>query len=361
MKKLIQFELLKIFSKRLTQAALITLLFVSFFLGFFTLKNMHAYDVTNREGSGRTAVEIDKYIAEKYEGILTDEKVQQVITGFVPKFDLNGLNARYIHYNAIQSAVFARFADTNGNWNGLSVSDVFGDEDIIIGYTYGWLETSRNMVSIFNILSLAVIIMTAPVFSGEYGSVDNIILTSKYGKTKCTMAKVIAGILSALLVTAVISAINFIFALVLYGSNGLNCSILFAPIEFIDGYSGYIPFNITLGTLLKYQFLLAFTSAISTTGITLVLSAVCKNQVTALITSAAIYFFPLIISVSETNPLFRYITLLPLYHVQFISLMSIEQMRGGMLYAVFAVPVALVFMGIGIVLSRRIFARHQIL
>ena len=361
MKKLIQFELYKTFSKRLTSAALITLLLLSFLFSFSSYRNMHAYDGVSNEGSGHTAVEIDKYIAKKYEGLLTDEKVQEMMTDFAPKFDLHGLNACYLYLNAIQSAVFARFTDENGDWNGLSVSDVFGDEDIKIGYTYGWLKTSQNMVPIFIILSLIIIIMTAPVFSGEYSGVDNIILTSKYGKTKCTMSKVIASIMASLIVTSVVSAINFILAFVMYGSNGLNCSILFAPREFIDGYTGYIPFNITLGTLLKYQFLLAFTSAISITGITLVLSAMCKNQVTALIASAAIYFLPFIIPVSETNPMFRYITLLPIYHVQFISLMSIEQMRGGMLYALFAVPVALVFIGIGIVLSRRIFAKHQVL
>ena len=53
-----------------------------------------------------------------------------------------------LYQNAMQSAAFARFSDMNGNWNGLSVSDVFGDEEIKIGYTDGWLSTSQNMVKI---------------------------------------------------------------------------------------------------------------------------------------------------------------------------------------------------------------------
>ena len=51
-------------------------------------------------------------------------------------------------------------------------------------YVDGWLSTSKNMVRFFIALALAVIIMLAPIFSGEYEGVDNIILTSKYGKTK---------------------------------------------------------------------------------------------------------------------------------------------------------------------------------
>jgi hypothetical protein len=257
----------------------------------------------------------------------------------------------------MQSALFRNFSDLDGNWNGLSVSEVFGNEEIKIGYTYGLLKTSENMVRIFIALSLVVVIMTAPVFSGEYGGVDNIILTSKYGKTKCVTAKIIGSILAALIVTAFVSVINLAYAFILYGNSGLDCSILFAPAGFVEGY---IPFNITCGTLLKYQILLAFTSTISITGITLVLSAICKNQVVALVASAAIYLFPVMLPVTETSSLFRIISLLPLYHAQFVSLMSVEQISGNVLYALMAVPVALVFIGIGVFISRRVFAKHQV-
>lgn len=49
-----------------------------------------------------------------------------------------------------------------------------------------------------------------------------------------------------------------------------------------------------------------------------------------------------------------------LYHVQAVSLLSVEQMNNGMLYAVWAIPTALVFLGIGAVISRRVFAKHQV-
>ena len=163
---------------------------------------------------------------------------------------------------------FSRFSDKEGNWNGLSVSDVFGNEEIKIGYVDGWLSTSRNMVRVFVALALAVIIMLAPIFSGEYEGVDNIILTSKYGKTKCATAKVVAGIITAILTTTLIAAFNLLLAFVfLWNRRGLDCSILFAPSDYVEAF---IPFNITCGTLLKYQILLAFTCTLSVTGITLV-------------------------------------------------------------------------------------------
>lgn len=134
MKKLIYFELRKIFSKRLSMVTLIGILLFSALLSFSTYQNKYAFDQNAGEGSGKAAVEIDKEIAAKYEGILTDEKMRQMMSDFAPTSDLHGLNAAYIYQNAMQSAAFSRFSDLNGNWNGLSVSDVFGNEEIKIGY-----------------------------------------------------------------------------------------------------------------------------------------------------------------------------------------------------------------------------------
>ena len=358
MKKLIYFELRKIFSKRLSMVTLIGILLFSALLSFSTYQNKYAFDQNAGEGSGKAAVEIDKEIAAKYEGILTDEKVQQMMSDFAPTSDLHGLSAIYVYQNAMQSAAFSRFSDKEGNWNGLSVSDVFGNEEIKIGYVDGWLSTSRNMVRVFVALALAVIIMLAPIFSGEYEGVDNIILTSKYGKTKCATAKVVAGIITAILTTTLIAAFNLLLAFVFYGTEGLDCSILFAPSDYVEAF---IPFNITCGTLLKYQILLAFTCTLSVTGITLFLSAISKNQIVALVAAMAIFLFPVLLPITEVNPLFRLVGLLPIYHVLAISLLSVEQMSNGMLYAIWAIPAALLFLGVGAGISRRVFAKHQVL
>lgn len=144
MKKLILFELRKVFSKRLALIALIGIILFSALLSFSTFQNKYAFDQNIGEGTGKTAVKIDKEIAAKYEGILTDEKVQQMMSDFAPTHDLHGLNAMYLYQNATQSAAFSRFSDKEGNWNGLSVSDVFGNEEIKIGYTL----TSRGQYSI---------------------------------------------------------------------------------------------------------------------------------------------------------------------------------------------------------------------
>ena len=338
MKKLIRLELRKIFSKRFTLLALAAGLLLSAFLAFSTYQNKYASVVAGKEGTGRTAVEIDKAIAARYSGTLTDEKVQQMISEIVPKSGENGLNAIYLYQNTIQSAVSARFSDIYGNWNGLRVSDVFGDENIKIGYVDGWLSTSQNMTRVLVIFSFFIIVMIAPVFCGEYNGVDNIILSSKYGRTKCAAAKVIAGIMAALITTAIVLAVNLLMGFVFYGSEGLDCSILFAQLTYIEGG---IPFNITCGTLLAYQALLAVTCGLG-------------------VASAAVYALPILFPVAEKSTLFRLVALLPIYHAQFVSLMSVEQVRGMLLYAIWAVPAALILIAAGGIFSRRIFAGHQV-
>lgn len=358
MKKLIEFEVKKIFSKRLSLIVLIGLLVYSALTALSTYNNKYAFDGKSSAGSGKAAVEIDKALGARYEGILTDEKVQQMMEDFALTYDLHGLNAAYIYQNAMQSAVFARFADKDGHWNGLSVSDVFGDEEIRIGYVDGWLSTSKNLVRVFMVLALAVIVITAPVFSGEYEGVDNLILTSKYGKDKGIAAKVAASVIAALLVTVLTAAFNLILAVALYGKSGWDCSILFASSDYVEGF---IPFNITCGTLIRYQVLLAFTCTLSVTGMTLLISAASKKQIVAFVASMALFLFPALLPLTETNPLFRYVGLLPFYHVQAISLLSVEQIGSGVLYGVWAVPAAAVFLVIGGAASSRIFIKHQVM
>ena len=79
----------------------------------------------------------------------------------------------------------------------------------------------------------------------------------------------------------------------------MHCSILFAPSDYVEAF---IPFNITCGTLLKYQILLAFTCTLSVTGITLFLSAISKNQIVALVAAMAIFLFPVLLPITEVNP-----------------------------------------------------------
>lgn len=358
MKDLTRFELRKLLERPIIWGGLLLVLLFSLFLSYSSYRNMYAFDpILHMEGSGKTAVEINKAAAARYEGILTDEKVQQMLSDLAPKTRPGGINAICLGINAVWSAAAPRFSTPEGSWNGTAVSDIYGDEIIKIGYVDGWLTTSSNIVRIFIVLSFVLILAVSPIFSGEYNGVDNLILTARYGRSKCAAAKIAASLITAAGVFLVIAGANLLFAFLLYGKEGLDCSILFAPLEFVEKF---IPFNITVGELLCYQILLGFANMISVTGIALALSALSKNQLAAFAVCAALYVLPILIPVSETSGFFRILALLPLFYVQFVSLMSIEQIGSGLLYAVWALPVSILFIVMGGFVSYKAFAKHQV-
>ena len=68
----------------------------------------------------------------------------------------------------------------------------------------------------------------------------------------------------------------------------------------------------------------------------------------------------LMLPISETSALYRIIVLMPLFYSQYISIMSVEQMHNGMLYAVWSIPVAIALVVIGSIISHKAFSKHQV-
>lgn len=331
-----------------------------------------------RQGNMFPEVEVYRYVTEQtfdaylYQLVESKQKfISQIMTSKSPvrsaeDVDEVALSFAEVKMLATGDARFKEKMDLDIQVSKLRVlkqsylSEHYDLEDRVLKYYPQTIKEYEERIAGYEndaALSLVIILLIAPVFSGEYGGVDNIILTSKYGKTKCATAKVLASLLSAVFITTLVVIFNLLIAVAIYGTEGLDCSILFAPIDFLEGY---IPFNITCGTVLKYQILLAFMSAISVTGIVLILSAVCKSQMIAFVISAAIHVIPIMLPISETSALYRIIVLMPLFYSQYISIMSVEQMHNGMLYAVWSIPVAIALVVIGSIISHKAFSKHQV-
>lgn len=128
-----------------------------------------------------------------------------------------------------------------------------------------------------------------------------------------------------------------------------------------DDEEGYIPFNITCGALVGYQVLLSFAGAVGTAAVALVLSAACRNPMAAMVASAAVCLAPALLPVPETGSLFRLLVLLPIYQMQFSSLMSVELLKAGVPYGMLALPVSAGLLAVGYGASGNIFARHEVM
>lgn len=97
MKTLLCFELRKILARRTALFSLAVLLLLSLALSLSTLQSMYAFDGQGREGSGLEAVKIDRELASRYGGVLTDESVSRMLENFRPQYDLHGMNAKYLY------------------------------------------------------------------------------------------------------------------------------------------------------------------------------------------------------------------------------------------------------------------------
>lgn len=359
MKRLIWFEGKKILGRRISAVGILVfvLLNIIFLRGF--ISDNHTFDAARNLGKdGPEAVRMEQEIAARYAGPLTDEKVQRMLKDFYPTQDYGGVNIAYIYQNAMQSAVHARFADNDGSWNEKTVRDVFGKEEIEVGYCAGWLEFSRTLTQIYFMTAILLVVLLAPVFAGEYGGKDQILFASKYGQTRCALAKVIAAFMITGVLTAAVTLISLAAALLLIGTDGLDSSILFAPMTYVE--TG-IPYNISCMTMLVYQTTLAFFAMAALTGMTLLVSALAANETAALAIAAIAFGCPLMLPIPEQSALYRLIVFFPVYDIQFVSVMSLAQIRAGLLYAVWALPAGAVLTVLGCAGANMIFSGREVI
>lgn len=364
MSNLIKFEIKKMVSQKIFLVGLALIVFYNIML--FRSESVPSMSVLPDINSdlvyGINAVELDKGIASKYEGLLTDNKVQQMLSDFYsqPLYErFGGLRVDSIPRNSMQVAVQSRFANADGSWSGNTVRDVFGDSEILVGYTSGWLATSAYMIKVIIALGFLMILLIAPVFSGEYAGMDALILTSKYGKSKCISAKITASYLVAFLITALFVFTNVVLAHICYGSDGLNASVGFAANRFFES----IPVDISCGSLLQYQILLSFTSIMTIAGATMLISSLTKNAFIALAISVVIQVLPLALSASEQSPMYKFIVLSPVLQGQLVSILTIGKATLFGIsahHAMMALPLAVAIGILSCMMTRRVFRRHQV-
>lgn len=349
---MIKYEIRKMITKKISLAALALLLIWSIVSAAASLNGMYAYDGVSEEGRGLEAVKIEKEISSKYEGLLTDKKVQQIINDFPVRNFPEGLDAKYAYSNSIQSAVYSNFVDKDGNYNGKTVKEIYGSNRIKIGYINGWNYTVRGMIQVFFALMIVIMLIISPVFSGDYGSMSSIVISSRYGKSKNASARIIAAFVISFALALVTAVFNIAAALVIYGTEGLDCSVLFSSADF-EG--GLVPYNITCMQMILYQLAMVLAGTVAVTGITVAASAVFRNQISALASSLFVFVLPMLIPIEEMSGLYRAIVTMPVFDVLFLAPMSLEQPN-----LVPAAVVAVVIAALGIVTGKKVFGDYQL-
>ena len=179
------------------------------------------------------------------------------------------------------------------------------DTPLQYGYYGGW----EIIISSFELLMfalLAICIVTAPVFSGEYqAGTDAVILSAKYGKTRLTTAKIAASLLfgTAAFILHVVVACGLPFAA--FGIDGWNLPLQIANTTVPYPYTFLQAVLINIGII--YLVLLAMI------GLTLLLSAKMKSPYLVLIILVPILFIPMFLTPNGTTGIYNLLLFLMPY------------------------------------------------
>ena len=344
---LIKYEFLKILRKKSTLIVMVASLLVTAIL--FGLPILR-YQTYNQEGviTGLAGIEYEKEQAENYSVPLTDEYITETIREVQQLFEnpdnvgydgyeqflvdsaywdgiaprerlLNMIAKNYVNPN--ESAGYSSLADLDisegadfyaarqekiekllntasrelsekqkNYWQDMN-SKV--DEPFQYGYYEGW----EIIISSFELLMfalLAVCIVIAPVFSGEYeAGTDAVILSAKYGKTKLTTAKIVASYLFGALAFTLQVIVAFCLPLAAFGFDGWDLSLQIVNTTIPYPWTFLQAVLVNLGVVYLVLFAML--------GLTLLLSAKMKSSYLVLIVLVPILFIPLFLSPNGTT------------------------------------------------------------
>lgn len=224
---------------------------------------------------------------------------------------------------------------------------------------YGYHEGWEVIITSFELLMfalLAVCIVIAPVFSGEYqAGTDAVILSGKYGKTKLVTAKIISSMLFGVLAFTLHIIVAFGLPLAVFGTDGWNL-----PLQ-IAGTTIPYPYTFLQATLINLGVI--YLVLIAMIGLTLLLSAKMKSPYLVLIVLVPVLFIPLFLSPNGTTGAYN----LTLFLLPYRSTMPeigkyISYQIGGMVFDALSIRAILyaVLTAVMLPLARLSFKKHQV-
>ena len=161
---------------------------------------------------------------------------------------------------------------------------------------YGYYEGWEVIISSFELLMfalLAICMVAAPVFSGEYQTgTDAVLLSAKYGKTKLATAKIAATFLFGTVAFILHIIVACGLPLIAFGTDGWNL-----PLQIANTAIPY-PFTFLQAVLINIGII--FLVLFAMIGFTLFLSSKMKSPYLVLIILVPILFIPLFLTPNGT-------------------------------------------------------------
>ena len=229
------------------------------------------------------------------------------------------------------------------------------DMPLQYGYYEGW-EIITTSFELFMFAILAICIVIAPIFSGEYqAGTDAVILSAEYGKTKLITAKIIASLLFGTMAFVLHIIVACGLPLIAFGIDGWNL-----PLQ-IAGLTIPYPFTFLQTTLINIGII--YLVQLAMIGLTLFLSSKMKSPYLVLIVIVPILFIPMFLTPNGTTGAYNLTLLLLPYRATTPELGKyISYQFGGLVLDTFSMR-AIVYAALTILmlpLARLGFKKHQV-
>lgn len=324
MLRMIKFELAKLFHKGIVLGVIAVLLLINISILMGSCFGNTATNVIKPDGAkltGREAVAYNQSIAARYAGDFTDKTIARIVSDFASEYPKEYADVVSEHrinnllpttYQYISSFIptpdyekAIEAAQSKGDEippltdHGLiSMREIFAnfDKPLQCGFWDSWayfvMGYGSQLISIAVPALIVIVIAVSTVFSGEYSlKTDALILTTRYGKNRQIIAKLLTCIIFATLIVVGLFAMNCVAYGWQFGLDGWNVDI--QTDMGLSFFEVLTPMNNL--QLIFFALLLAWLAGIFTAGITAALSSVTKTPFSSLIIALAVFILPWIL------------------------------------------------------------------
>ncbi|ASB97245.1 membrane protein [Streptococcus equi] len=307
MKALLPFELKKLIRTKSVLGMFIVSLLAIFGLFYINFFNGQISGSSIDKIHGRDAVEINKRFAEEHTGQLSNELLIRTIKDYTlggssknPVFNVYGYYVTshfdpkfrdyYFNLKKEETIDFSKITPKSQT----ALGSYLPFKELKLGNFAPWNQLFLVINSAYILLLLLSVYFIAPVFSGDTAkNMNPILLTTRYGRNKLTIAKIISSYLISTSVFVTFYAIILAVFVWYFGLSGWDTSVQL-NLYWINSNVNIMAFPekmTLLGTfinLVTYQFI----GLILITAITILISSKVKSPLTGFALSAASVFVP---------------------------------------------------------------------
>lgn len=310
MRTILSFELTKLLRKKsalgavtVALLALLGLFYTNFFVGQIS---GYSSDKVN----GKAAVAINRQIAEEHSGYLSDDLISSLLNDYAknqPDLKKKGVYSVISHYaiNSLVPEPTEMLVAINQSDEVLQFDNIklksqeelgshFPLGDLKLGNFAPWNQLFLVSNSAYILILLLSVYLSAPLFSGDFSKKMNpLLLTTKYGRNKLTVAKLTASLLISTSLFVVFNAIILAVFAWYFGFSGWDTSVQLnlywmTPFENIMAFPEKLTLLSTFVNLIVFQFIgLVFITAVNA-----LVSSKTKSPLTTFAVSAGAIFVP---------------------------------------------------------------------